>query len=183
MRSLIRASFSGTRRLVMKKIPLTKDQVVLVDDEDFRWLSLWDWNAYFDKKYSTPTYHARRTVHFKLPDGTPSSQTLLMSRFIMNPEYNEVVDHIDGDTLNNQKKNLRVCSHAENCRNRSPQNGRKFKGITWSKASKKWTACLYLMGKRKHLGYFNDPSDAAHAYDIAARKTYGKFARLNFQRD
>lgn len=62
--------------------------------------------------------------------------------------------------------------------NKKPKTS-KFKGVSWAKASKKWMAGIGVNGKTKNLGYFTDEKDAARAYNEAALKYFGEFARLN----
>lgn len=95
-----------------------------------------------------------------------------------------VVDHIDGDTYNNQRKNLRHCTHSQNLMNRkktsrearkSPQS--RFKGVSASRA--KWEGRISIEGQRVRIGRFETEIEAAMAYNQAALKYYGEFARLN----
>lgn len=98
----------------------------------------------------------------------------------------EFLDHIDGDSLNNDISNLRVATQQENCRNKKKGksiNGKSttsnFKGVTWDKQHQKWMSYIFVGGKRKHLGRFVSEIDAAKAYNKAATKSFGEFARLN----
>jgi hypothetical protein len=91
-----------------------------------------------------------------------------------------VVDHINGDTLDNRRANLRVCTKSENNRNRRklhPTTSR-FKGVY--KNTKPWIALIECNGKQFVLGRFASEEEAALAYDKAAKEHFGSFARLNF---
>ena len=90
-------------------------------------------------------------------------------------------DHIDTDKLNNRKSNLRTCTTAENSRNckLSKNNTSGYKGVSWDKAKRKWAADIMRNYKYIHLGYFEDKEDAADAYNEAALKYHGEFAKLN----
>lgn len=107
---------------------------------------------------------------------------LVAKAFVPNPENKPSVDHIDGDPQNNMVTNLRFCTNAENLRNRGSYRGSssKYVGVHWHTASGKWQAQITINGKNKHLGLFSDEEAAARAYDAAARKLHGEFARLNF---
>jgi hypothetical protein len=93
-----------------------------------------------------------------------------------------IVDHEDGNTLNNKPGNLREATHAENMRNCAARSGGTsvYKGVTWMAARKKWRAQISDgSGKSRHLGVFTDEIEAARAYDDAAKEVFGGFARLN----
>lgn len=91
------------------------------------------------------------------------------------------VDHRNHDGLDNRKTNLRICSHAQNVRNRkkSCTNTSGFKGVDFKKDTGKWAARIGVNGTRKHLGSFVSILDAARAYDTAAIEKFGQFAATN----
>lgn len=157
----------------MKEIQLTQGKVALVDDEDFDYLNQFKWHA---SKLSGKFYAQR---HAKLSN--PNNIKILMHRDVMKPKKGFVIDHVDGNTLNNQKNNLRICTHAENMRNsKIPINNTSgFKGVYWNKENEKWTAFIRFNNKRFHLGLFFELKDAAKAYNEGAIKYFGKFANLN----
>lgn len=95
------------------------------------------------------------------------------------------VDHRNRCGLDNRRDNLRSASRAQNCANRSmhKNNSSGFKGVTWHRVTSRWMARLSVDGRKRHLGLFRDPQQAARAYDIAAREVYGEFAALNFPSD
>jgi len=105
-----------------------------------------------------------------------------MHREIMSPPQELVVDHINGDGLDNRKENLRVCTHAENIRNQKLNrlNTTGYKGVCVNR--EKWISRIKVNGKLLYLGRYNTPEEAAQVYDEAARKYFGKFASLNFQK-
>ena len=94
------------------------------------------------------------------------------------------IDHIDGNGLNNQRKNLRACTRAENVRNRKKPklNKEKYMGIRTYNGKRKTSYRAIIGHNRKvyHLGMFASPEDAARAYDKKAVELFGKFARVNF---
>lgn len=93
-----------------------------------------------------------------------------------------MIDHIDGDGSNNRIANLREATNAENMRNRGGNKNTtsQYCGVSWHRQTSKWLARIMLFGKRTHLGSFTDEIEAAKAYDVAALKLHGNFARLNF---
>lgn len=114
---------------------------------------------------------------------TTDSKHLKLSRVIMKAEYGQAVDHINGDTLDNRKINLRVCSLKQNSRNRNKQRAlasSKYKGVSWHKIKRRWQARIICNRICIYLGYFISELDAAMAYDRAATRYFGEFAKLNF---
>lgn len=94
------------------------------------------------------------------------------------PDY---IDHIDRNKLNNQPSNLRECNITQNNRNVGirADNTSGYKGVTWNKSAGKWHAQIKVNGKRKYLGLYLNPIDAAIAYDKAAVDFHGEFALTN----
>jgi hypothetical protein len=94
----------------------------------------------------------------------------------------EIVDHINGVTNDNRIENLRICSHKENTRNsttKSVNNKSGYKGVSWDSSRKRWQASIKVNYKSIGLGRFDSIFSAAKAYNEAAEKYYGEFARLN----
>ena len=148
---------------------------VLVDDEDFDYLNQFLWGVVGN---GTHIYAARGTRK----KGQKYSK-ILMHRFIMNVNDKKVmIDHVNGNTLDNRKSNLRIADRMKNLRNsklRSDSNC-KYKGIGFRKG--KYFARIQINPKKRlFLGYYNTDVDAAKAYDIAAKQYFGEFANLNFK--
>ena len=96
----------------------------------------------------------------------------------------ETVDHIDGNGLNNDLSNLRICTHLENMRNRVKKktpSSSKYKGVTFNKRKNKWQAKTTINYKTIHLGYYSDEVEAAKAYDNFTKEKFGNFAKPNFK--
>lgn len=153
----------------MREIKLTRGHVAIVDDEDFDELSKFKWHAMPSRHY---VYAARSE---KVPGGRVLHHK--MHRQLKGfPEG--MVDHANGNTLDNRRSNLRVCERGQNVANQKCKPGR-LKGVTaWGA---KWRSRIGAGGAPKsHIGVFESPIAAAIAYDQAARAKYGAFAKLNF---
>ena len=153
----------------MKEIPLTQGKMALVDDEDFDKVNFLRWHTHKGK--NDKTYYA---IHSEWTGSYVKK--IRMSRLIMNPPECSVVDHIDGDGLNNQKSNLRIVSQRQNCQNRHQIKTSKFVGVTfdrWTKnKEKKWMATVVINAKQKMLGRFKTEEEAHEIY-CNAIKTIG----------
>jgi hypothetical protein len=154
----------------MKKIKLTQNQYTLVDDADFDTLNQFKW--YADKQGKN--FYAKRNS--KTING--KQMIILMHRFIMKTPKGMHTDHIDGNGLNNQRSNLRICTRSENLRNQGKQsdNSSGFKGVSFFKRNKKWVAQIMVNGKYIYLGYFTDKEKASNAYITACKKYHKEFA-------
>lgn len=152
----------------MKTIRLTRGKEAQVSDTDYVSISKHKWSAVFD---GHNWYASKRN----------GSGHIRMHAFLMNPPAGEEIDHRDRNGLNNQRRNLRICSHSNNCQNRMRTYNKtsKFKGVSWKKKNNKWCAQIRVGGTVFHLGLFREPELAARAYDIAALKAFGRFALTN----
>lgn len=161
----------------MKTISITKGKTVFVDDEDYEELIKRRW---FANKGKNGNFYAARRMSI----GKSKSKIVLMHRVILGVTDNNIkIDHIDHNGLNNQKSNLRICTNAENSKNKTSKIGSssKYLGVSYDKEKQKWFACIQLNGKTKYLGRFNEEEMAAKAYDEAAKENHGEFANLNFK--
>lgn len=149
------------------RIPLTKGQVALVDDEHAHLVECHKWmcnsNGYASR-YSTK-------------NGKPCS--LLMHRYLYECLVGEIpekwqIDHIDGNRLNNQIANLRTVTNRANAHNRAVRRegktSSKYVGVYWSKGERKWKAHIDIEGRRTGLGTYTDEYEAHLAYQSALQK-------------
>jgi len=159
----------------MKHIQLTKGQVAIVDDDDFGRLVGYRWCVNWNKDIKS--FYAVRST----PMANWKRQWVSMHREIIDAKTGEFVDHINHDTLDNRKENLRVCSSGQNSANRRRRvdNTSGFKGVSWHYGICKWRSRLMVNSKPLHIGYFQTANEAAIAYDKAAFEHYGEFALTN----
>lgn len=156
----------------MKSLPLTNGNVAFVDDEAFDVLSQWKWM--FSEGYA---------VRYERKDGRRIGR-VHMHRVVLGLSKSDprVVDHINGNKLDNRRANLRPATRSQNGANRRKSAGMssRYKGVSWQRKTNKWVAALRCDQKWLRLGLFEVEEDAARAYDKVARETFGEFALLNF---
>lgn len=155
----------------MKKIDISTktypNKYTLVDDEDFDWINQWKW--YFSQGY------ARRMI------SKPKERMLGMHRVIMGDPEGFEIDHINHNTLDNRRKNLRLATKQQNRMNRTAYKKNKsgYKGVYWYAEKKKWLASIRFNKKSIYLGLYENKIDAALAYDQKAKELFCEFAYQN----
>lgn len=155
------------------RVPLTKKLHAIIEEADAEEIGNYTWTA----STSTKSEYALR----KGRKGEP--KTVHMHRIIARAKPGEIVDHINRNTLDNRRSNLRLCTAAQNVINRGyskPGKTSKFRGVSWNKKDRKWVAQIGAKGGHIRLGYFKDEVEAAKAYDKAAVELHESFACLNF---
>lgn len=147
--------------------------IALVDDSDFDEINKYRWQL---TKRAYTFYAVRRA-------GSKPGIIVYMHRQILGltKESKIMVDHKDGDGLNNQTSNLRIATKSQNGQNIKARKNKlsKFKGVTKKDYGKKWVAAINKNGKRIHLGCFESELEAAFAYNKKAVEMFGEFAYLN----
>ena len=149
----------------MKKIKLggkNKNIFVLVDNEDFENMARYSWYLH------AGGYARNRSIGY-------------MHRLLLHTPKGFETDHVNGNGLDNRKENLRVVTRSQNRWNtfHNKRNTSGYKGAFFHKVTGKWAASIRIFGKTRNLGFFNTKEDAASAYNQAAEKYFGEFARLN----
>ena len=160
----------------MAVITTAKGDQILVDDEDYEWLSGFVW--FIRSSGSGKVRYAEKND--SIGEGRRTKQR--MHRLLLGFEYGDrrFVDHINGNGLDNRKENLRVCTRTQNTWNQgiSSANTSGYKGVSYHKGKGKWQAGISVNSKRKHLGMFETPEQAHQAYCDAAKAMHGEF--VNF---
>lgn len=161
------------RPLVLKSdhalIPLSQGLFASIDLEDIDRIGTCNWHAVRDN-----------CTFYAFSGNKVGLHNVIMS----NNDGTQIVDHKDGDGLNNRRSNLRFATKSQNQFNKriNKNNSSGYKGVrfaSWAGGENKWRASIFTDGKHKSLGYFLTPEMAAAAYDEAAIEIFGKFARLN----
>jgi hypothetical protein len=159
-------------------VPLTSGQYTLVDLEDEPLIRQYKWQAKRDKYGHWYAYRESKK------QGARSYEA--MHRLLMgcNRDDGLIVDHINGDGLDNRRSiNLRICTNKQNVRNArlySNKKTSKLRGVSFIKDNQRFRAQIMCSGVKINLGNFTDEKTAALAYDEAAHKLFGEYARLNF---
>lgn len=152
----------------MQAIHLKQGIDTIVDDQDYHRFCDLEWHF-------SNTGYAIRWIR----DGG-KLQTQLLHREIMNAQPGQLVDHRDGNTLNNTRANLRLVTPMQNGWNRRANRGSTYKGVCWHKQHQQWQVRIQAYGHRVSLGLYDDPQQAAKIYDAASHLLHGEFAKLNF---
>jgi hypothetical protein len=150
----------------VKTINLTRGFVTIVDDEDHEALARFRWYASGKPPYIYAQRDERR-------DGL--RRAIMMHRVIASAPPRLVVDHLNGDGLDNRRANLRVCSQSHNIGNARPDrrnNKTGFKGVSWRPDKRKYAAQIAVRRKTRHLGFFDTAEDASAAYQRASREAF-----------
>lgn len=157
----------------MKRIPLSRGRYALVDDEDFERLVTFRWHC---DSYG----YAKRSIHI----GNRKHRNVAMHREILGITDSDIlVDHMNGDRVDNRRSNLRLSTKSTNgCnRNKTRANTSGYKGVTKHNQCKsdRWIAQIRVNNRNRYLGLFTTPELAAAAYNRAAVTHFGEFAKLN----
>lgn len=163
------------------EISLTMGLFAIIDEEDIDLVSgrKWRTNKTATTIYAVSGYSLSKA---RIALGYKNSTFIALHRLVTNCPLGLVVDHINGNDLDNTKKNLRICSHKENIAKSNTAcsvNPTGLRGVFALKDSKSFQAKF----RNKHIGCFKTADLAAKAYDAVAFKEFGEFAALNFPND
>jgi hypothetical protein len=157
----------------MKRIKLRSGNYALVDNEDFDYLNQWGWSESWNGYAVRGEHNGGHYI------------TIRMHRIIAKTPQGKFTDHINHNTLDNRRSNLRICDKAQNGYNRGKPitNSSGYRGVQFHHAprplSKPWKALMQVRGKKYFLGYFKTSKEAAIAWNQKAKELHGEFARLN----
>jgi hypothetical protein len=158
-----------------RRIYLGEGEWTIVDPKEYYLLGNFKWYLSGNGK----KFYAIRNIK----TGPRQTKIVTLHREIMKAAKGILVDHKDGNSLDNRRANLRVATHSQNmCNKRVNKNGctSKFRGVCWNKRERKWETKLSYQRKKLFHGRYDTEVEAAKAYDEAAKKYHGEFARLNF---
>jgi hypothetical protein len=158
-----------------RRIKLTRGKYAIVDVEDFERLNKYKWHC-------THCGYAKTAVPNKSDKG-PRQIPVSMHKLICPAPDGMIIDHINRNSLDNRKANLRAATQKQNVWNRKFKRtkGRtRYNGIRWDKNKEKWQVRLTINGRRESFGYYADEIEAAKAFDRVAKKYRGEYAFLNF---
>jgi len=158
-----------------RRISIGEGKWTIVDAEDFYRLNNFHWYA----GGSGDIYYAARIVRTK----ARRIRTVYLHREVMKARKGRIVDHKNGDSLDNRRANLRLATSAQNLRNRGKtkrKTSSRFIGVYFHKQRQRWVSHVEHNGKVIWLGRFTNEVEAAKVRDKAAKKHHGEFARLNF---
>jgi len=158
------------RKKGVRRIPLSQGLFATVDAADYPEIRKHTWSA---SRVGTKVYAVTGI------NGT----TVAMHRFLLRPRKGYVVDHIDGNGLNNCRCNLRVCTRAQNQVNRGPRRGGSSRFVGVRRRGTRWQAGITYRGRWHSVGYYADEVEAAKARDRKAVALHGPYAYLNFPED
>jgi HNH endonuclease len=158
-----------TETVTTRELILTKGYKALIDADDYEWLSKWKWTAVITGQNIKRIYAYRREW--------PSRRAIYLHRAILGASQGDI-DHINGDTLDNRRSNLRFATRSQNlANNRRAIGACGYRGVTFEKDC---VSPFRTQFRGRMIGRSKTAEKAARIYDAAAHATFGEFAKLNF---
>lgn len=144
----------------MKEILTSCGQWIVLDDEDYERFKNFTWtiSVRAAQSYALRRYRIR---------GQKKSKMMYLHKEIMPNILGLVVDHINGNTLDNRKENLRLISHRQNTQNRHHKKSSKYVGVCWNKRERRWQPAIWYRGESRVLGRYKNELEAATMYRVA----------------
>jgi hypothetical protein len=156
---------------VTKQVLITRGEITLIDESDWGLVCKYNWTLHIpdNRKYARCHYEGKK---------------IYLHRLLLNAKPGEIVDHKNGDGLDNRRNNIRLATQSQNTANctTSIKTASGFRGVYFDKRSGLWQAKIKFNYKSNFLGSYKTTDEAAKVYDEAAFKLFGEFARLNFPR-
>ena len=152
----------------MKEFILTGGKT-LVDDEDYEQLLKEGWKWQYSDGYA-------------VREDSKTRRKIKLCNWLLGLPMTQMIDHIDHNTANDQRYNLRPCTASQNRCNaaKKANSSSKYKGVAWNKRFKKWQVYICVFKKQTYLGSYSNEEEAARVYDRAAKELHEEFACLNF---
>jgi hypothetical protein len=158
---------------VRLKMPCGRE--VLLDRSDLERVSELKWSLTWNAKHGfTPIPYVQATDY-----RGGKGKKVYLHRLVMDAKPGQVIDHIDGNTLDNRRRNLRVATRSQNAQNRRAVGRSGYLGVEVHEGG--FVARTQHKGVRHYIGLFKTAEDAARAYDKKALELHGDGARLNFR--
>lgn len=157
----------------MRKIPLTRGYEALVSASDYDQVAHLKWSV----------VNCGGKLYARHYTGAIPRRVIFMHRLLTNAPKGMLVDHKNGNGLDNRRENIRLCTNSQNGMNQDSPKPNGYKGVTFDKSRGKspWLARITKDGVMTYIGCFGTALEAAKAYDIAAKKVFGEFAKVNFR--
>ena len=164
---------------LVARVPVTNSSPALIDAADLPLVERYTWRL---MTHRNPIPNKKAFNYARTSPKTNGKRVqILMHRLIAGARPGFVVDHINGDGLDNRRRNLRVCTNQQNMENQRPIVGTSaYKGVSLEKSTGRWRAGIRRDKKKVILGSFKTEIEAARAYDAEAIRLRGEFALVNF---